>query len=186
MTTSNRRHAPSPHSSNATLRGDVAGFTLVLAVLVIGVILAIGLSILNVTLKELILSGYARESAVALSAADAGMECALYWDTSSEGNRFDDGAGASTITCMETDTTVNGTAVGGVTTHELEYEWGTPTLCAQVEVVKYYSASEPLDMGPRTCPAGSECSRIVSRGYNRACDELDNPRTVERALRALY
>lgn len=165
---------------------DSGGFTLVLAVLVVGVILAIGLSILNITLKELILSGYARESAVALAAADAGMECALYWDTSSDGDKFDDGAGSSVITCMGTDTTVNGTAISGVTTHELEYEWGSPAVCAQVVVDKYYSASEPLDMGSRTCPIGTECSRIVSRGYNRACSELDNPRTVERALRALY
>jgi len=163
------------------------GFTLLLSVLVIGVILSIGLAILNITLKEFILSGYARESYVSLNAADAGMECVLYWDTSSNGGAFDDGAGATSVDCMDDSELVNGVAVGGIATHELEFEWGSPAVCAQMTVIKYFSDSEILDMGDgRTCPIGYECTDVISRGYNRACDELESDRTVERALRARY
>src|SRR3989338_9684883 len=85
------------------------GFTLLIALLVIGIILAIGLSILNITLKEFILSGIARESAIALGAADAGMECALYWDSSSDGNKFDPAPNSALpITCMGTSSTWQG------------------------------------------------------------------------------
>jgi len=56
------------------------GFTLFYAVLVSSLLLALGLAIFNITYKELILSAGARESAVAFYAADAGLECALFWD----------------------------------------------------------------------------------------------------------
>lgn len=164
------------------------GFTLLIAILVTAVTLAIGAAILNVTLKELILTGLTRDSYVALNAADAGMECALYWDTSTEGDRFDVGASPSTITCMGTNHTVDETPSGGVVAHDLTLSWGSPEVCAQVTVIKYYNPAVALTMeSGRVCPAGSECTYVVSRGYNRACSELGGEvRIVERALRAQY
>ncbi len=61
-------------------RSSAAGFTLFYAVLVSSLLLALGLAIFNITYKELILSSGARESATAFYAADAGLECALFWD----------------------------------------------------------------------------------------------------------
>lgn len=172
------------------------GFTLFIAVLVIGIILAIGLSILNITLKEYLLSGVVRESAVALDAADAGMECALYWDRSNQGNKFDvegqptEPLSGTTITCMEDTRAVGGGTSG--TAQNFEFDWGTPAVCTKISVTKYYNASLPVPMGEGpggqdlTCPAGVECTRTVSLGYNKACSQLTSPRTVERGLRALY
>ncbi|MEK7134342.1 MAG: pilus assembly PilX N-terminal domain-containing protein [Patescibacteria group bacterium] len=56
------------------------GFVLPLAVLLAGILLSIGLAIFSITLKELTLSSSGRESQIAFFAADAGTECALYWD----------------------------------------------------------------------------------------------------------
>ncbi len=64
---------------------DSRGFTLFYAVLVSSLLLALGLAIFNITYKELILSAGARESAVAFYAADAGLECALFWDRKHSG-----------------------------------------------------------------------------------------------------
>jgi len=50
------------------------------AVLVSGVLLAIAISIGNISLKELIISNTIRESQAAFYAADSGMEKALYED----------------------------------------------------------------------------------------------------------
>lgn len=171
------------------------GFTLLIAILVIGIVLAIGLSILNITLKEYILSNIARESAIALNAADAGMECALYWDRSSQGNKFDVGAPASSITCMD-QTKNTGGGVSGAS-QEFQFSWGAPAVCARVSVTKYFSSTGTVTMGVNaqgdtiSCPQGVECTRIVSLGYNRACpaqltDTFTDPRTVERGLRARY
>jgi hypothetical protein len=56
------------------------GFTLIFAALIGGLLLAIGGAILGISLRELALSGVARESRNAFYAADSGLNCALYWD----------------------------------------------------------------------------------------------------------
>lgn len=56
------------------------GFTLFYALLVTSLLLALGLAVFNITLKELMLSSDARESQNAFFAADAALECALFWD----------------------------------------------------------------------------------------------------------
>lgn len=181
------------------------GFTLLVSILVIGIVLAIGLSILNITLKEYLLSGIARESAIAFYAADAGMECAFYWDRSpDDGDKFDvTGEPAAPplgtpIECMGRQATVGGASSGDP--QRLQFSWGgsgNPEVCARVTVIKYFSAFDSVPMGfnaagePIACPAGVECTRVESRGYNKACPAtidtpFDDSRTVERALRALY
>lgn len=61
------------------------GFVLLLTVIVASVVLAIGLSILELTVKELQLSTLSRDSEAAFHAANAGLECARYWR-----NQYDD------------------------------------------------------------------------------------------------
>lgn len=56
------------------------GFAMLFAVLTASVLLSIGLSIFNLTIKELLLSSSGRESQFAFYAADTGIECAMYWD----------------------------------------------------------------------------------------------------------
>lgn len=56
------------------------GFTIFFAVLVGSLALAIGVSVYELLIRELELSQVARESQFAIYAADAGVECALYWD----------------------------------------------------------------------------------------------------------
>jgi hypothetical protein len=55
------------------------GFVLLLAVLVSGILLALGFALYNIASKELVLSSAARDSQFAFYAADSGIECALYW-----------------------------------------------------------------------------------------------------------
>ena len=161
------------------------GFTLLIAVLVVSIIRAIGISILTITLKEYVLSRVARQSVIALNAADAGMECARYWDHSTQGNKFDVAAPPSNITCME-QTHPTGGGVSG-TPQEFTFSWGAPEVCAKVSVTKYFSTSGVAPMGDgRNCPQGVECTRVVSLGYDKACADINTPRTVERGLRALY
>ena len=167
-----------------------SGFTLLIAILVIGIVLAIGLSILNITLKEYILSGIARESAIALNAADAGMECALYWDRSSNGDKFDVGAPALSITCMGKTIAVGGGASGTAQTlnetSAVGITWGAPAVCAMVSVTKYdaRTAEVPIPDDIEPCRRGYICTRVISLGYNKACSQLNDLRTVERGLRA--
>lgn len=70
---------------NAFSQQKARGFTLFYAVLVTSLLLALGLAVFNISLKELLLSSDARESQNALYAADTALECALYWDLKYEG-----------------------------------------------------------------------------------------------------
>ncbi|MCI0619669.1 LamG domain-containing protein [Candidatus Wolfebacteria bacterium] len=56
------------------------GFALLFAVLTASLVLSIGLTIFNITLKEFILSSQIRDSQFAFYSADTGLECTLYWD----------------------------------------------------------------------------------------------------------
>ncbi len=56
------------------------GITLLITLLVMGVLLGVSASLLNVTLKQFQLSGIAYASEIAFQAANAGMECALWHD----------------------------------------------------------------------------------------------------------
>ena len=56
------------------------GFTLLFAILVSILVLAVGASMITIALKQVILSGAGRESQFAFYAANTGVECAIYWD----------------------------------------------------------------------------------------------------------
>ena len=56
------------------------GFTILFAVLVSTLVLSVGASVINIALKQLALSGSARDSQFAFYAANTGIECAAYWD----------------------------------------------------------------------------------------------------------
>ncbi|MEI8337737.1 MAG: hypothetical protein WCF92_01155 [bacterium] len=55
-----------------------AGFTLLYASMIAGLLLAIGAAILSITVKQISLSAAGRESQFAFYNADTGTECALY------------------------------------------------------------------------------------------------------------
>jgi hypothetical protein len=74
----NTPHTRWPASTRPSRRG---GFTIFFAVLVGSLALAIGLSVYELLVRELELSQVATQSQFAIYAADAGAECALYWDT---------------------------------------------------------------------------------------------------------
>jgi hypothetical protein len=57
------------------------GFVILYAVLLVSIVLTVSLTLLNITLKQLILSLVARESSYAFYAADSGRACAQYWDS---------------------------------------------------------------------------------------------------------
>lgn len=148
------------------------GFTLLFAVLVANLILAIGIATFNLTVKQVTLSSVGRESQVAFFAADSGVECALYWDF--KHNAFSVSQPISSITCngititqADDGGTLGGRAYGTPTT--FTFTFPPDPFCATVSVTKYNNPKRTV---------------VDSRGYN-TCD-VSNPRRVERGIRANY
>jgi len=141
-----------------------------------------GLSILNITLKDFMLSGTVKDSEKAFVAADMGMECASYWDEHVLGSYFNIN-GNQQFTCAENTILANGAITIGNKRDIMINR--TEGMCAKVEVYKYNAATS---VGrKKVCAPGLICTEIISKGYNSPeCTVLNNPRTVERALRANY
>ncbi|NTV22453.1 MAG: hypothetical protein HGB03_02685 [Candidatus Yonathbacteria bacterium] len=163
------------------------GFVLLFAVLVSGILLAIGLGIFTITYKELLLSSSDRESQIAFYAADSGGECALYWDVVHPGyergifGRVTDTAvspaisGIGNALCSGVDINNTWTTTGsGVSPIETVFTIGFENgSCAEVTVVKKYD-----DI------SGESITEVDSRGFN-TCDE-GAMRRAERGLRITY
>lgn len=60
-------------------KNNNSGFALLLTLVIVSIILAVGLTLLQITMKQLSLSAVARESEIAFYAASTGIECMQYW-----------------------------------------------------------------------------------------------------------
>ena len=170
------------------------GITLLITLLLMGVLLGVSSSILNITLKQFQLSGIAYQSELAFQAANAGLECAQFHDW--ENNSFDvpsDGTrAAASVACMEEVAVFDslGTAGSG-DEQKFQFSWGVPEVCSEFSVYKYYNETGdepmPAEIRPEPCTMGSECTVIKARGYNVACGQVGGGgRVVEREYTIVY
>lgn len=144
---------------------NIQGFTLLLAVLIVSVLLTISTGFSVFILRELTISVIGGESQKAVFASDSGIECALYWDLVHSGlpqSAFATSS-ANIISCAGGNYTVGGPS--GVSDFTLNFD---NTACVDVKVDK-------IDY-PDT--------KIESKGHN-TCDAGARDR-VERAFRVIY
>jgi hypothetical protein len=168
-------------------RRKEAGFSLFIAVIVMGALLLVAFAISNLAAKEVSFSSLNKESQYAFFAADAGIECALYWDTKPvTGSAFDPAPSpGSSIDCAGTHitdgdalmgtSTVTTTLIGGggantqsIFSFSLNSGLNPTQACAIVTVTKNADGS----------------TDIYSRGYNNCT--VSDPRRVERGIQVKY
>jgi len=184
------------------------GFTLLFAVLVSTLVLSVGASIISIALKQVILSGSARDSQFAFYASNTGIECALYWDlvgldgvsdpifaTSSDSVVATSNGSTGSIACGNTrlieidgndgDNGLDVSPADLVPDDNWNLDAGddsaTTTFRVLLKDVPYcvdVSVAKFLDENNRVRTV------INSRGYN-TCDE-NNRRRIERGLRINY
>jgi len=187
------------------------GIALLITLLLISVLLGVSASLLNVTLKQYQFSSIGLASEISFQAANAGMECILYHDNNDATypvSPFDvvDGSGTtreSGINCMGVtgnDLFIAGdgylsipvdTQVSSNEEQRFKFTWGSPQVCSDVSIYKFYSTTGSQDMSVAlgrsgTCTQGVVCTVIRARGYNTACDAIKTTRTIERELTQRY
>ncbi len=155
------------------------GFTLFIAALLASLLTALGLSMFTIAQKELILSSLGRDSQYAFYAADSGAECAMYWDfhhdafndsTVFSGSPKCSNKNLADFPTNQGDGTPDG--VNGLGGRSSSSFWfSVDGFCSYVTVIKSNTA-------PHTT--------IESLGYNTGCGDHDNPRRLERAVRATF
>lgn len=129
------------------------GFSLLLTVLIISIVLSVGLSAGSIVINQIKLSGTGRDSQIAFYAADAGIECALYWDIKEDAFAP---TKTSSITCAGNSFTVGGPS--GQSNFTLNFDNGS---CADVSVKKNSEVVIIESLAKNQCPP---TERSVERG----------------------
>ena len=171
--------------NNQRSQSNTEGFALILALIVSSVALAIGLSLLDITVKQLSLSTTVRESEIAFQAAAAGINC-----IQTARNRYvyetqDNSLSTFQMECLEQQITMTDLNTNvRKKEFETEVDWITPSgikLCIQMELMVLNGAepipvtavSETASNGETfNCSAGDICTFAFARGYNRSCDDV--------------
>jgi len=161
------------------------GFAILFAVVGATLVLSIGLTIATITTKEVKLSAVSRDSQFAFYAADSGAECAeKYKDQFAKNNTIP--ATFTIIKCGLKDVSSNVTQSGPTSaTTALKVQFGEglgpneSKYCAQIEVMVSGDYFDDPDVGMFFF---ADEHLIRAHGYNVACDDLDNPRAIERGF----
>jgi Tfp pilus assembly protein PilX len=130
------------------------GFALIMSLLVVSVVITAGLTILDVSIKQVRLSGNAKDSEIAFSATSAGLECGRYWRRSLSNAMENTNGGtpdtAVGITCFQRPAiNVTPVEVTGVTNngrayvYDYEFTWGTgvDARCTKITTMVIMSTS---------------------------------------------
>lgn len=176
-------------------------FALLITMVVVSIVLAVGLSLLNITVKQINLSITGRDSEVAFSAAHASLECVQY--TIQRTDLFENEALPNSLDCLndsialaqDTDPSDKVSNTTNITEYSFAHTWnnGQQDLCSESDIYIVDARSGQVNanffgqgVDSVACPLGSVCSVIFARGFNRACNELGSLRTVQRELTIVY
>ncbi len=172
------------------------GYALLFAVLVSAVVLGVGVSILNISRKEILLTSGAQQSKYALYAADAGYECVLYQDyhknaftsTSTTGYTFPLSECGATYTGTTPNSFAPTVTESNPSGNVYQFVFSIPVSqvgsCAAVTLTKTYDTSPSTDITVST--------QVLSDGFNVGWEaspgdcNTPNQTKVERALLATY
>lgn len=181
-------------------RENKKGFALLLAMIVSGIVLTIGMGLLSVTLKQIQLGIGTLDSERAFQAAAAGMDCLRYLRNEQFDN-FTENDQTVTVDCFN---------LSGVTMRDLlrssngehpyrqrfqtQFDWdtGAGDLCIQLDVHVLNALTEDktwltTDRGLVSCDEGDICTFGFAQANNVACAEVpNNPRAVLRELSATF
>lgn len=158
-----------------------SGAILLIAIMVSSVVLAVGFGIYQRTYKQILIGSFWKQIQIAFAAADAGLECAVYWD-----KKYPNPTGSDPASCFginfvwdvtlpiyssPTYTEVLSNPGGSGSTGQLSVQGG----CVEITVGKINDPDGYLLDPPRPL----RWTYIETAGYNDACTSA-SPRRVNR------
>ena len=166
------------------IRNTSRGFTILLAALISSVVLALGVSIFEIAIKQVSLSSMGKDSQFAFYAADTGAECALYWDV--RWNYFATTTPASVTPpqpkCAGLSLSVQGRPTAPIPDpYTMTFNFNPNGKCAQVRVTKCagIGVCDPLNPQIHTI--------IHADGFNTTCETIStNQRALQRSVELHY
>ncbi len=189
-----------------------SGFALLMTLIVVSVVLSVGMSMLELSIKQVRLSTNAKDSELAFHSANAGVECARYWrryasSTMEIGGSISPacfGSSANPNSVVDI-TSSNTTLDGNAYKYSYSFTWGAgPSSCTQIDTIvaladiggagmDIHGLQALLpgypDSAVKNCEAGARCTIVSVRGYNKACNIVagsDNFGIVQREVLLEY
>lgn len=189
-------------------KSEQSGFALLISLIIVAVVITVGVSILELTIKQVQLASNAKESEVAFHAANAGMECARFVrrdnsDDMEAGNPVSPscfgGSTASTRTDLRTGApSVSVTGAGNANQYEYQFQWGAGSDIRCTRVNSIVMSTPPAGSGMTlsnvpsiipgypdsnmTCEPGGRCSVISVKGYNQPCTNVTGFGVIQREV----
>lgn len=171
------------------------GFALLLTLIVVSVTLAIGLTLLNITVTQQKLSVTARDSERAFHAAQAGLDCATVARNDNEW--VTDTPSAVNFTCAGQTKSGTVSSANGSRSHTYTqtFNWSDSgnQFCTEVDLIVldatdggYTQQFQGRGIDEKECPDNAICTVIFSRGYNTSCGNFSSDRVVQRELTAQF
>ncbi len=179
------------------------GFALLITLVVVSVVLAIGLSLLFVTTKQYLLAITATESEEAFHAAQIGLECMRYHrvqPNTRDAFLRDSTNTPPTVSCagvtsniLDSSPILGTGGIGGVWMYRYRYRFDLGSSCVDTSLYiadyrdssldsPYNISSYSEGLSQIQCMAGTICTVVFSRGYNRPCGQLDSIFTIQREI----
>ncbi len=131
------------HTKKMFVENNKSGFAMLFAVLLSSVLVAIGISLFNISLKELTVATSARDSEIAYYAADSARECAVYWDIVKGAFPPLNADGSLNISSPSATITCNGNSK----TFSFTCNSANPYTCFTIKISPFfnYSVGTPID-----------------------------------------
>ncbi len=183
------------------------GFALLVTLITVSAVLAISLSLIELSLKQLDLAVDARDGEVSFQAANAGLECAqrirrVASSTLEVGNDtvfrcFGSASSVSKLSSLGL-STANVPGQGNIYRYRTDIEWGSGSAirCSEIDMIVMMSNIDAATgvritnmntfhhslSASKTCPPGGRCTVAVSRGYNSACSNKNTVGVLRREV----
>lgn len=173
-----------------------SGFALLITLVIISVVISIGITLIDLTIKQLRLANSSKDSEIAFHAANAGVECVRHWRIA-ESTAFETGLSVP-LTCFSVASSSVPRALGtGMYRHDLEITWGPVGAQRCSEAVMLTIASDLVSSttlnniqteipgyptNSKECGPGGRCSIISVRGYNRICAAKNEIGSIQREV----
>lgn len=186
------------------------GFALLISLIVVGVVISVGLTVLELSITQVRLSDNAKQSELAFHAANAGVECGRFWRRTASTTMLAGGS-LSNVECFdEVNPTVTQVPLGsGSDDGEIEdgtayrydysFSWGAQPRCTEITTI--IIQADPAQSGATLhgvatavpgfpvaasadaeCGVGEQCTIMAVRGYNQSCGNIGNFGTTQREV----
>lgn len=144
------------------------GFTLIISIVVTSMMLIISFAVVNIAVRQLVISSSNEQSQIAFYNADSGIECAVYWDFRNGTTAF---ATATTATITCNNQTILNMGGGGSSNATSTFTLNLTKGCVTVSVGKHNHGVTIIDSrGYNTCSPGEirKLERATRLGYENA------------------